>query len=199
MDVVIKNRTRHATVVVEDVYQQHNANAILRSCEIFGVQDVHIIELRNKFKSVSSVAMGSAKWLDIYRYKSSADCAQALKNSGYRLIALIPHTQAKPIHAVDLEQKAAFIFGTEETGISPELLAYADEYAIIPMYGFTQSFNVSVSVALCLSDVITRLHNSPIDWRLTEGQQADVMLSWLRKHIPGCQEIEKRIMDDQAI
>ncbi len=181
MQAVIANRTRYITVVLEDLFQEHNASAALRTCDIFGVQDVHVVEGKYSFKAVPTIAMGSSKWVDVHAYSSITESITALKKDGYRIVATTPHTNCYELPNLPLDQKTAFIFGSEQTGLSPEALAQADTFVKIPMYGFVESFNVSVSVALCLYDVIHRLRASDIDWKLSEEETQNLMLQWICK------------------
>jgi len=181
MHAVIKNRIRYITVVLEDLFQEHNASAALRSCDIFGIQDVHVVEAKYKFKPNSAIAMGSTKWVDVHHHASIIESINTLKQQGYRIVATSPHRQSYSLPELPLDQKTALIFGSEQTGLSQEALDAADMYVKIPMYGFVESFNVSVSVALCLYDVIHRLHTSSYAWQLSEEEKQDIMLTWITK------------------
>ncbi len=181
------NRTRYITVILEDMYQSHNAAAIMRSCDALGVQDVHCIEYKNKLEIKKNIAMGASKWLTVSHYtsdlcseKSPTDqCIQNLKNKGYRIIATSPHGK-KQLHELDLNSKIALMFGTEDEGLTDQALEQADELISIPMYGFVESFNVSVSVALCLYDLTTKLRESVVDWKLSKKELEDLELLWVK-------------------
>jgi tRNA (guanosine-2'-O-)-methyltransferase len=194
MQAVLENRTRYITVVLEDLFQPHNASAALRTCDIFGVQDVHVVEANHTFKAVPTIAMGATKWVDVQSYSSIADSIDALKKQGYRIVATTPHTDCYELPTLPLDQKTALVFGSEQTGLSPEALAAADMFVKIPMYGFVESFNVSVSVALCLYDVINRLHNSAYAWQLSEEEKQDIMLAWIRKISKTASLLEKKLV-----
>lgn len=178
---VVENRTNYITVVLEDVFQPHNASAILRSADIFGIQNVHVVEALYKFKPVSTIAMGATKWLDIHRYANVTDSIKELKKQGYRIVATTPHTNSYELPTLPLNCKTALIFGSEQTGLSQEAMSQADMFVKIPMYGFAESFNVSVSAALCLYDVMTRLHGSDYAWRLSDEEKQDIVLQWIRR------------------
>lgn len=190
---VLANRTRYITVVLEDLFQEHNASAALRSCDIFGIQDVHVVEAQYKFRPNTAIAMGSSKWVDVHSHTSITDSITALKQQGYRIVATTPHLQSYSLPELPLDQKTALIFGSEQTGLSPEALNMADMYVKIPMYGFVESFNVSVSVALCLYDIIQRLHNSSYSWQLTEQEKQDIMLAWIAKISPTAAALKKQL------
>jgi len=194
MQEVIANRTRYITVVMEDIFQPHNANATVRTCEILGVQDVHVVQKSNQFSVVNTVAMGACKWLNVHPYQTSEQAIDKLKNDGYRIVATVPSPTAKTLADLPLDTgKLALFFGTEETGLTSQILASADEFLQIPMYGFTQSYNVSVSVAICLQALISRLRDTHIDWRLTDEQKLDVLLEWAYKAVPAAQYLEKEL------
>ncbi len=186
---VLNFRTRYFTVVLEDIYQSHNASAVLRSCDCFGIQDVHIIENHNEYNINPDVTLGSNKWLTIHRHNkeenNTLDVIRHLRKSNYRIIATSPHAE-KEVEIEDFdvsEGKAAFIFGNELKGISDVVKENADEFLRIPMYGFTESFNISVSVAIVLHNLVTRLHQSEVLWQLTVPQKKELILNWLKNTI----------------
>jgi len=195
MEQVLDWRTRHVTVVLEDMFQPHNASAVLRSCDILGVQDLHVVESRNPFVLMSGVAMGASKWLDMHRYKDIRNCIHRLKQDGYRIVATVPGDSATPLPDLDISKKLALFFGSEYSGLSQAMIDEADERLVIPMFGFTESFNVSVSVAICLQNIMTRLHDSQIKWRLTESERQHLLLQWVRKVVRNAQALELQIPD----
>ena len=185
MQQVVNERTRHLCVVLEDIYQTHNASAVLRSCECFGIQDVHIIENRNVFEENPEVVMGASKWLSLYRYNTSqnntASCLQALRDQGYRLVATSPHQRDCLLEDLPLEQKTALLFGTEMEGLSEAAMDMADAWVRIPMRGFTESFNISVSVAISLYHLSRRLREPDIPWVLSPDEKNALLLEWVKK------------------
>lgn len=197
MRSVVENRTNYVTVVMEDVFQPHNASAVLRSCDIFGIQNVHVIEAKYKFKPVSTIAMGSIKWLDVHRHSTTTEAITALKAQGYRIVATTPHTNSYELPTLPIDGKTALIFGSEQTGLSDEAMQQADIFVKIPMYGFVESFNVSVSVALCLYDIMTRLHASSNEWKLSEDEKADLLLAWIRRVSKTAQLLGDGNQDDE--
>lgn len=197
---VSESRTRYLTVVVENLYQSHNVSAVLRSCECFGVQDIHIIENENPYEVNDEISMGSHKWLNINRYNAlennMVQCLTGLKESGYRIIATVPRPDAGSIFNFDVNSgKFALLYGTEKDGLSTEALEMADECVYIPMYGFTESFNISVSAALSLFHLTQEVRNK-VDWQLTEIELIELQLDWLRKSIREPARIEKRFLKD---
>lgn len=195
---VITSRTRHITVVLEDIYQPHNASAVLRSCDCFGIQDVHIIENKNKYEINPDVELGSSKWLTLKKYNSSDDntlsCITQLKQKGYKIIATSPHKNDCRIDELPVDQKTALVFGTELEGVSKIVMDNADGFVKIPMYGFTESFNISVSAAICLHTLVTKLHRLPTSWQLKEDEKTDILLAWLRNSINKPELIEKEFL-----
>lgn len=186
-DEVIQNRTNHLRIVLENVYQGHNASAVLRSCESFGVQHVHFIENRNHLKISDDVAMGSSNWLNIHRHNqtnsNTIETIQHLKNLGYRIVATTPHKDDCTIDKLSVDKKLALVFGTEIDGVSPEVFAHADEFVKIPMYGFTESFNVSVCAALCMYELTTRIRKDIPNYTLNEDEKIDVYFEWLKTSV----------------
>lgn len=199
MHKVLQERTRHIAVVIEDVFQPHNISAAIRSAECFGVQDVHIIEQRHSFVPDVSVTRGSSQWVSLVHYNNkeinnTAACFERLRAQGYKMAATSPHAKSYTISDVPLDEKLAIVFGTEDVGISDYVVQNADYHVVIPMYGFTESFNISVSVALCLYELTHRLRQSSIDWRLSENETVEIYLHWLRSTIRGSSILEDQFM-----
>lgn len=184
---VLKNRTRHITVVLEDLFQTQNISAVMRSCECYGIQDVHIVEHQNEFEIHKDISMGADKWLTLHHYPHAEhnmkQCIDDLHNKGYVVVATLPDEKKTTIHDLPVSEKTAFLFGTELTGLSEEAIQYADCNALIPMYGFTESFNISNSAAIILSHFSERMRHSDIDWHLSEQEQQALYLEWLQKSL----------------
>jgi len=198
-DDVLQFRTRHITIALEDIYQPHNASAVLRSCDCFGIQDVHIIENRNAYTVNPDVALGSFKWLNLIKYNKSEnnthDSIKYLKKKGYKIIATTPHTNDCNIYDLDIDQPVCLFFGTELKGISDEVKEQADGFVKIPMFGFTESFNISVSAALSIYTLVRKLHESKIKWQLSEKEKEEIILNWLRESISKPELIEKEFQE----
>lgn len=193
-DRIAPQRTRHISVVLEDVYQSHNASAVLRSCDCFGVQDVHVVEANNPFNPAGDVAVGSSKWVDYYRYKSIHEVYDALHAKGYRIVATLPHENDTMIGDLDITQPTALVFGTELTGLTQEAIDGADAYVKIPMYGFTESFNISVCAALSLFSLTERMRASDQPWRLTDDELLDLKLHWVMQTVKDGEAVMKNLM-----
>ena len=196
---VLENRTRHFTVVLEDIYQQHNASAVIRSCEIFGIQDVHMIENKYVSNVSKNIAKGSQKWLSFHNYKkdinNTAACLNSLKNKGYQIIATSPHHNSDFLHDFDISKKSAFVFGVEKTGVSVDVINNTDGILKIPMVGFTESLNISVAAAIVLQNLTHKLRNSPIEWNLTLQEKEDLYANWIEKTIKNVDQIKERFFD----
>jgi len=173
-------RTRHLTVAVEHLYQSHNTSAVIRSCDCFGLQDVYIIA-RKQYKVNRDIAMGAGKWITEHRFQQgeTAKCINDIKARGYKIVATSP-SATKTIHDISVEEPICLFFGTEKHGLSDEAFQAADEVVSIPMFGFTESFNISVSVALCLQILRRNMELSSVNWQLSDEDQLDLKLQWCR-------------------
>ena len=167
---VLKNRTNHFTIAMEDVYQLHNTSAVMRSCEVFGIQELNVVEQKFGKRIDTEIAMGAQKWVDINRYNSMQNCIDSLRDKGYQIIATTPHNDSCYLHEFDITKKSAIFFGTEKQGLSPEVIEQADGSLKIPMVGFTESLNISVSAAIIIQDITNRLRQSDLNWELSPDE-----------------------------
>ncbi|QNM86890.1 RNA methyltransferase [Polaribacter pectinis] len=197
---ILEDRTRHFTVVLEDIYQAHNASAVVRTCDIFGVQDVHAIENKYTNKVSRHVAKGSQKWLSQFNYRedgdNTKDCLNKLKSEGYQIIATTPHNDSCMLQDFDVSKKSAFVFGVEKEGVSNYVKEQADGFLKIPMVGFTESLNISVAAAIILQDVTTKLRNSDVNWQLSEKEKEILYFDWVKKTIKNVDKIEERYLQN---
>lgn len=210
---ILADRSRYLTVLLEDIYQPQNASAVLRTCDCLGIQDVHIVEECNKYELNPDVSLGSNQWLSLWFYnedgrfsepgnkskpekeggKNILRAVNHLRERGYRIVATSPHRRGSTPETFDLlKGKAAFMFGTELHGLSSRALDLADEYLRIPMAGFTESLNISVSAAVILYTIRNRLESSPVSWRLDEEEKRPIYLDWLRNSIRMSDAIERK-------
>jgi len=193
-DRIAAQRTEHLTIALENIYQEHNASAVLRSCDCFGLQEMHVIEKGFQYSVQRDIALGAGRWVDLYNYNlgenPTDDCLLNLKNRGYQLVATTPHTNAYTIYDIPINQPLAFFFGTERRGLSEEVINRADYHLKIPMYGFTESFNISVSVAIVLQVIRDRLEKSQLKWKLSEEEQISLKIKLCRKILNGGQALE---------
>jgi len=196
---VLSQRTRYISLLIENVYQSHNASAIVRTAEALGIQDIYVYERKNNFNPNEEISMGAHKWLNIHRFSensiSTTELITNLKNKGYRIIATSLHDKSTDIESLDLlKGKIMFLFGTEKEGLTEEIKSQADEFIKIPMVGFTESFNVSVSVGIILYSMITKLQKSNINYKLSEEEIEKLMMDWLVKSIPMGDKVLERII-----
>ncbi len=201
---VLDKRTEHVTVVLENIYQPHNASAVLRSCDGFGIKDVHVIEDTCEFDPHIQITLGADQWLEINRYNTpyqnnTVSCLDNLKAKGYQIIATTPHEKESNLNDLDITKPTALVFGNELDGFSETVLKHADGFVKIPMYGFTESFNISVSAAICMYDLTTRMkkENSNIDWRLPEERRNDLLLTWLQSSIKAGEQLTAKFLRER--
>jgi tRNA (guanosine-2'-O-)-methyltransferase len=190
-------RTRHVTFILEDLFHPHNASAILRTCDCFGIQDVHMVENNHQFVNERDISLGSAKWLSIEHYNdvdyADPSCIKQLKARGYTIAALNPHENDVMLSDLPLN-KTAFVLGAEKNGLSDYSLKEADVHVKVPMHGFTESYNVSVTAALVMYEMTQRLRNSEIDWRISPEEQWEVKLAWTLKTIRSSRDIVRHFL-----
>ncbi len=198
---VLAMRTRYITVVLEDTDKAQNASAVIRTCDCFGIQDIHAIENRTDFNVNRDIAMGASKWLSLKKYSegedNTMDAIRYLKSQDYRIVATSPHIDDQELVDFDLAKgKIALFFGSEKPGISETVQKEADEFIKIPMYGFTESFNISVSAAIILHHLTLKMRQNPsISWKLSEEEINDIKLKWVRRSIKRSELIEKRFFE----
>ena len=193
---VLSNRTKHFTIAVEDVFQMHNTSAVMRSCEVFGIQELNVVEQRFGKAIDKQIAMGAQKWVDINEHSSSQACIDSLRLKGYQIIATTPHNESCTIENFDISKPSALFFGTEIDGLSDEVMQQADGYLKIPMVGFTESLNISVSAAIIIQDITNRLRNSDINWHLSEEEILEKRIDWARKTIKDIKNVEGRFYEN---
>lgn len=200
----LANRTRHLTVVLENIHKPHNASAVLRTIECLGIQDYYIIECKKQYRISPHVAKGAGKWVDIYRYnqgkgEDTQKCIDDLRSKGYRICVTTPKSTdaAVPpllVEEVPLEQKMAIFFGNELYGLSETALRAADYHITLPMWGFTESYNVSVSAALVFYTLLNRLKKSSVEWNLSREEGELLRMEWYRKIITRADTIERELL-----
>ena len=191
-EIVLNQRTDHFTVVAQDVYQLHNTSAVVRSCDVFGIQNLHIIEENLPRRIDKEIAMGAQKWVDVHRYNTSRECLHELRQQGYQIVATTPHNDSTMLADFDITKPSAIFFGTEQNGLSEEILREADTSIKIPMYGFTESLNISVSAAIILQSLREKLDASNVNWQFSEDRMQEVRLAWTKKTIKNSEEIIER-------
>jgi len=197
MSKVMSKRTRHLTVVLENIYHPHNASAVVRSCDCFGIQDIHIIEGDNEYNINPYVVRGAAKWISLYKYQQSEtkeNCFAQLKSNGYKLVGTSPNPEYKSINKFSIDEKTALVFGQEETGLSEFANSQMDDFVHIPMVGFTESFNISVSAAICLFELSNKIRESEVEWQLSDTEKDSLILDWYKNIIARSDVLEREFL-----
>ena len=200
VDQVVAQRTRYVTVVLENIYQSQNASAVVRTCECLGLQDLHIIEDTAQYHLNIRVLKGSYKWMNLMRYKekkinNTEACFNRLREEGYRILVADPAADGISIDDLDVNAgKMALVFGNELRGASGYVLQQADDKIRIPMFGFTESFNVSVSVAICLNTILSKLRQAGTPIGLSEEERSVLRLAWYRKIVRRSDLLEREFL-----
>ena len=190
-------RTRYMTVLAENMYHGQNAAALIRHCEAFGVQRMHTVETLCPFEPNPDIARGTDRWVDVERHASTAEALAALRSAGYRIVATTPHREDTTPETFDVAAGPfALVFGTEHAGISDEAIASADSFLRIPMCGMVESLNVSASAAILIYMLSERMRQTVPDWRLSDQEQAAVLLRWMRTSVRDADEILARRFAD---
>lgn len=202
-DSILENRTRKVTVVLENIYQPQNASAVVRTCDCLGIQDLHIIENSNAYQINPKVTQGSSKWINFHRYSryedNTAECISHLKERGYRIIATTPHKEDTTLNDLPVHGKMAFLFGQEEPGLTDTAITLSDEYVKIPMFGFTESYNISVSAGLILYHVTNKMRSGAADWGLSEEEKINLKLTWIRKMLKKYHLLESEFLSARGL
>ncbi|MNJ98126.1 tRNA (guanosine(18)-2'-O)-methyltransferase [compost metagenome] len=195
---ILSQRTRHFTVAMEDIFQLHNTSAVMRTCEVFGIQELNVVEEKYGKSIDKEIAMGAQKWVDVERYNSVNTCIENLKSRGYRIIATSPHEDSCFMEDFDITQPAALFFGTERSGLSEEVLSQADGFLKVPMCGFTESLNISSSAAIIIQNLTSRLRRSDVKWQLSEEEILEKRIDWARKSIKDIDYITQRYLENSG-
>jgi tRNA (guanosine-2'-O-)-methyltransferase len=203
IDEVLEKRTRYVTVVLEDIYKPHNASAVLRTVDCFGLQDVNVIENYHTYHVNPYVTRGASQWVDLLRFRekgenNTAHCFKALKEQGYKIFATSPNVEGVFPEHIDISQKIAIVLGNEHRGLTDYALQNADALVRLPMFGFTESYNISVTAAICLHDIVRKLYGSDIDWKLSEEEKEELRLKWYRKVVKRPDILEKEFLKHQG-
>ena len=156
-----------------------------------------MIEERNLKKIDREIAMGAQKWVTLNRYHNSEDCIQKLRGKGYQIVASTPHNNAEMLADFDISKPSAIFFGTEKNGLSEEIIDQADKFIKIPMMGFTESLNISVSAAIILQNITQKLRSSKLIWELSENEKNAVKFEWLSKSFKNFDQIVHKFQDNQ--
>tara|TARA_R110001583_G_scaffold22181_1_gene83401 strand:- start:820 stop:1470 length:651 start_codon:yes stop_codon:yes gene_type:complete len=189
---VLEERSKFITVAIEDVYQMHNTSAVIRSCEVFGLQQAHVIESRFGKRLDKNIAMGAQQWVDVQRHETTESCISLLREQGYRIVATTPHNDSCYLEDFKINEKTALFFGTEKEGLSEVVMGKADSFLKIPMVGFTESLNISVSAAIILQHLTVKMKSQQLPWRLSDEEKLEKRLDWTQKSIKSIDDILER-------
>lgn len=196
---ILEQRSRYLSIMLEDLYQPHNTAAVLRSCDAFGVQDVHVLQISNRYQPSKMVSVGAEKW--VYQHRHAGDEGLTLKKmkefkeQGWALVATCPNEDGYTPSNLPLDKPLMLMFGSEKPGLSEQAIEEADYRLQIPMHGFSESFNVSVSVALILQVLSSRIREENIEWGLNAEEKELIYLDWLRNSIKRSSEVEKHFLE----
>ncbi|MBL1142040.1 MAG: RNA methyltransferase [Proteobacteria bacterium] len=184
---VLNQRTRYLTIVLDDIYQPQNSSAIMRTSECIGIQTINIIEDRNEHKTNRDVVKGSSKWIDLNLYECEdgrIECIKNLKQQNYKIAAMTLNQESIPLEELPVNEKLALCFGSEDTGLHRAQEHKADYKVQIPITGFTQSYNVSVSAGISLYYLINKIKETNQNWQLTKDEKEKLLIEWLSKSTP---------------
>jgi tRNA (guanosine-2'-O-)-methyltransferase len=194
IDQVLAARLGSVATIVEDTYDPHNAAATIRTTEAIGLAELHVVEGEQKFSIAGGVTRGAHRWIELHRWPSVEAAAAALRGRGFRVFATVPgapHT----IDDVDVTTPLAVAFGNEHAGLTPAAIAACDGALGVPMFGFTESFNLSVTVALAMSRIAARRRaaiGSPGD--LDEARRRELRARWFALKIRGAVGVLERAL-----
>lgn len=191
----VAQRTKHLTVVVENLYQDHNFSAVMRSADCFGIQDVHVVENSYSYRVNDEISLGANQWVNVHRHRghesNTRHCIAQLKEQGYVIAATTPHKDDVDLELYDISRPTALLFGTEKEGLTPEALSMADVYVKVPMVGFTESLNISVCAAICMHHLTWKMRQSGVAWQLSDKDKWNTLYTWLRSTLKDPDGIEK--------
>lgn len=184
MEAVVAGRTYSVVPVLEGLYDYGNISAVMRTAEALGCQALHIIDLQERYKLANRVTQGADKWLDICHWCNTRACVTWLRAHGYQIAAMCMEG-ARPIAECPFDAPTALVFGSEHSGVTRELMELADTRVVIPMPGFTRSFNISVAAALALYHARNeRLRASGRHGDLSEAERRALTAAWYLRSVP---------------
>ena len=201
IEQALANRTRHLVVALENIHKPHNASAVLRTIECLGIQEYFIVESQKQYSVSPHVAKGAAKWVDIHRFNvqkgdDTQSCINTLRRQGYKIASTSPRPDGVALEQVPIEEKLAVFFGNELHGLSTTVMEEADVHIHVPMWGFTESYNLSVSASIIFYQLLSRLRNSNVPWQLTPEEKAALRVQWYRKIVARSEVIEKQVLNN---
>ena len=193
MRQVLAQRLAWFTVVLDNLFDPHNISAVLRSCDAFGVQNVHVIESVETFKVNREISMRADKWLTLHRWRSFAECRTALKRRRFTLLATSVAADALPLDAAPCDRRVAVVLGNEHRGVSEATRAACDGVVTIPMHGFVESLNVSVAAALVIAGCAGRMRRAGRQVLLSPRERSAVWNTWMRQQVKHPDQVLARL------
>ncbi len=192
IEAALASRTRDVVVVLEDIHSEHNASAVLRTAEAFGLLEVHTVPRSGQFKLSRKVSLGAHKWLDLRRHTKASDSYKALAERGYQIWAADMHDDPVPLSQIPTDKPVAIVFGNEHKGLSPEAVAAADGVFRVPMTGFVESLNISVAAAVSMHDVMERRRAVGNLSTLNSDELRQIRATWYAQSVRAAPELLAR-------
>ncbi len=185
----VRHRTRHFTLGLENMMKTQNASALMRTADAFGVQRVDVYDKEERWSVSSGISKGVEKWLDVsffntYDEGDALTWATRLKEKGHKLYVTALDAKARPVNSLDPKVPATICFGNEKEGASATLLEAADETVYIPMQGFVESFNVSVSCGIVMHHMTLGMERAGIARGLEPEDELDTLIQWALRTVP---------------
>ena len=201
IEEILRERTRHFLVVAEDTYREHNASALIRTCDAFGIQDINIIQRNYELSIAKGMTQGADKWVDVKVFpEKETDMTgfiQKLRLEGYQIVATSPHNANCTLDEFDITKKSAFFFGREKEGLSDSIIEQSDIILKIPTVGFTESLNISVAAAILIQNLTGKLKSrNDVSWQLSEIEKYQKRMDWYIKSIPNGQRLLHAYLKD---
>jgi tRNA (guanosine-2'-O-)-methyltransferase len=188
-EAVLAARRRDLTVVLEDAHDPHNISAVLRTCEAFGIQDVHIAVERGHAPSINdAITIGAERWLTLHRHAGAEAAIAALRARDYKIYVSHLSGESVTLPQLPVDVRSAYVFGNERDGVSPAWVENADARFVVPTRGFTGSLNLSVAVAVTIYERLSRAR-TPGD--LSEEERRGLRAAWYAKLAHGSRELER--------
>lgn len=192
IETALRSRTRDVVLVLEDIYDEHNASAVLRTADAFGVLEIHLIESKVRFVINPKTSSGAHKWLDITRHQDSGAAFAELRRRGYAIWASSLRGDSVPVSAIDPGQKVALVFGNEHAGVSETAIVGADGRFLIPMGGFVESLNISVAAAVSIYDVLARQRQRGLGRPISPSESLRLRASWYALSVRAARPLLRR-------
>ena len=198
IDEVLSKRTKGICVLLEDIYQGHNISAVLRTCDTLGIQNIYIIQDSNKITLSKGISLGSEKWVTMEiktKNLSKKEYIKSLKKLGFKIIATVPPSKNKSIslEKFKIKKKMIVAFGNEEKGLSKDILEESDSLISISMDGFNESYNISVSCAIVMNQLISEAKKSNKLTYLSNNERKKLRFDWYLKSLKNSSKVIKNL------